>query len=38
MNGKPGQVRARTATSEENQEMIEDLICSQEENPCHQER
>ena len=33
MNGRPGSGRPVTATTEENEEPVGDLICSQEENP-----
>ena len=33
MDRKPGSGRPRTATTAENEEIVEDLICSQEESP-----
>lgn len=35
MDRRPGSGRPRTTTSEENEKMIEDLICSQEPNPAN---
>ena len=38
MNRRPGSGRPRTAMTEDNEPMIEDLVCSQEEKPgslCH---
>ena len=41
MDRRPGSERPQTPTTAENGEIVEDLICSQEESPgviCHQEK